>query len=297
MSTLAALNAEFGNDWLRFEAGGGGLPKAVVLAPGGSSVDVYLHGGHITSWRTSNGVERLFTSPAAQYSEGKAIRGGVPIIFPQFGPGPIQTHGFARNLPWQCVDFQFIDNKPTLTLRLCSESKSRDIWPFDFQLDLEVVVGDELAITLTCVNTGKEQFSFQAALHTYFALTDLQHVTIEGLAGLTYLDNLRQRAATQEAAEKLHIASEVDRIYLNTPELLTLSNINKKGESISIQKWNLPDAVVWNPWIEKTKQLSDLAPDNYKDFICLECGAIGNSIEVQPRYHYSGGVVFKVAGR
>lgn len=97
--TLEELNSEFGNDWVEFVAGEGGFPKAIINAQCGGRAEVYLHGGNITAWKTPHGRERLFCSSKAQYPPGKAIRGGVPIIYPQFGPGPITTHGFARSVP------------------------------------------------------------------------------------------------------------------------------------------------------------------------------------------------------
>lgn len=38
----------------------------------------------------------------------------------------------------------------------------------------------------------------------------------------------------------------------------------KGGKVISIQKINFPDAVVWNPWIDKAKGMADFGDEEYK---------------------------------
>jgi len=298
MDPLTLLNTDFGNKWVEFASGEGGFPKAIVRSQLGSRAEVYLHGGHITSWQTPNGREQLFCSSSAQFAADKAIRGGVPVIFPQFGPGnsvlgAIQTHGFARNTLWQVVDTQIVEDRPSITLRLESDNATKRIWPHDFQLDIEIFLSDVLEITLTCVNTGTTKFSFQAALHTYFAVPAIDSVAIEGLAGLNYLDNLKARQQSVENAERLTISSEIDRVYLAAPNTLTIHRTPDVA-NIRIEKWNLPDAVVWNPWVEKSRSIGDLLAEDYKRFVCLECGAIGTPIEVAPKYHYSGGVSFSV---
>lgn len=88
--------------------------------PSGDSVQVYLYGATVTSWKTSDGTERLFLSTAAVLDGSKPIRGGVPIVFPVFGPPPkdhptsqLPQHGFARNSNWEFLGSSSSENTST----------------------------------------------------------------------------------------------------------------------------------------------------------------------------------------
>jgi glucose-6-phosphate 1-epimerase len=161
------------------------LPRLRLVHPSGATAEVYLHGAHVTSWVPAGGSEALFLSRAASIAPGKAIRGGVPVIFPQFaGMGPLAKHGFARTQPWERVDDA--DRPNAVRLRLRDSDETRRIWPHPFVAELAVEVGDDwLSIALAIHNPGDAAFDFTAALHTYLRVGDVRRATVEGLAWAT----------------------------------------------------------------------------------------------------------------
>src|SRR5688500_11527362 len=143
------------------------LPKLRLSHASGGTAEVYLHGAHVTSWVPAGGSEALFLSRAATFAPGAAIRGGVPVIFPQFaGMGPLPKHGFARTQPWERVDDG--DRPNAVRLRLRDSERTRAVWPHAFVAELAVEVGDDgLSMALTIQDPGDSAFDFTAALHTY----------------------------------------------------------------------------------------------------------------------------------
>ncbi len=164
-----------------------------VKAADGSVAQVTLHGGHVISWRPGGGEERLFLSSAAHFGAGTAIRGGVPVIFPQFaGEGPLPKHGFARTATWDLIDL--VENtgagRATVRLGLGESAHTLAIWPHAFRAELTVSVGGPtLTVTLRITNSGAEAFSFTGALHTYLRVADVTQTQLLGLAGAPYRDS------------------------------------------------------------------------------------------------------------
>ncbi|KAH9711352.1 glucose-6-phosphate 1-epimerase [Citrus sinensis] len=118
---------------VRVTEGEGSLPKVVLTSAGGSEAELYLFGGCVTSWKASNDKDLLFVRPDAVFNWKKPISGGVPHCFPQFGPGPMQQHGFARNMDWSILDSENVEGNPVITLELKDGPYSRAMWDFSFQ--------------------------------------------------------------------------------------------------------------------------------------------------------------------
>ena len=281
---LGTLNRTFGiAGRIEFETGPGGLTIAKLTHRSGAVLVATLYGAHVLSWKDRFGKERLFLSNRAAYQPGKAIRGGIPIIFPQFGPGPLPTHGFARTSQWEIAETrELADGSLVLRLALTSSAETRNLWPHEFRAVFEVVLQDALFTSLAVENTGVAQFAFQNAFHTYFPVSDIAQIAVSGMGGLEYLDNLQGKARVREESQMVVIDREVDRVYLQAPRILGIEDAGA-GRSVQIDKDNLSDAVVWNPWIEKSKTLSDLAPEDFKRFVCVETGNIGSPVEVPPK--------------
>ena len=261
-------------DAVRALAGRNGLPKVALTHRSGSSAEVYLHGGHVTSWKTASGEELFFLSRESVFAPGKPIRGGIPVCWPQFGGrGPLPQHGFARTSEWQLTRTELLDNgMVTVELQLTETAETLAIWPHQFALGLRALL-DESALTVEVqvINTGTAPFDFQLALHTYFQVADVRQIAIRGLKGSTYIDALKDWSRSIEAHEEIRFDQETDRIYVNTGDSLSL-------DGITIEKRNLPDVVVWNPWIEKSQRMSDFGDDEYLRMVCVETG----SIETRP---------------
>jgi glucose-6-phosphate 1-epimerase len=261
------------------------LAKKQLSAANGAAVTFYPHGGHITSWITSDGRERLFLSERTEMHPGAPIRGGVPIAFPQFSKrGPLPPHGFARIMPWTVVDTHVGPSGTAVAhLQLLASDATRQMWDHDFQLDLLLAVGGmQLSITLQVTNTGDETFSFTSALHTYFRVSSIDTVTVKGLRGLDYCQfdqNYHQSSA------ELRIEGEVDRIYWGVPGTITLHD----GEdTIQVTAEGYPDAVVWNPGPDKSAALADMAADDYRHMLCIESAAIGQAVTLAPMMDWRG---------
>ncbi|MEO8858611.1 MAG: D-hexose-6-phosphate mutarotase, partial [Burkholderiaceae bacterium] len=198
-----------------------GLPGVELITPGGARATVLLHGGHVTSWIAAGGPEtvaqeQLYLSPRSSYGPGDAIRGGVPVIFPQFNArGPLQRHGFARNKPWELVSAQQEGNAAHAVLRLRDDAESRAAWPHAFVLELRVAIeGPTLELSLSCQNSGDAPLSFMAALHSYLRIGDLEATRLHGLAGVTYWDSVAD-ATLPQTQEWLQCEGDMDRIYFN----------------------------------------------------------------------------------
>lgn len=286
---IAELNRRFGiANALQFTEGENSLPKAILTHENGSSCESYLYGAHVTSYRTKEHGEILYLSPRADFSAGKAIRGGIPLIFPQFGPGALPSHGFARNRNWELASSQkAADGELKINFRLQADEATRSIWPETFVAEYEVGLSSRLSCSLRVTNRSQQAFSFQCALHSYFTVGDIGALTVKGLGGLDFLDNTKKKERARESRSDISIDSEVDRIYLGTPDELTLED-RKLGRRLCIGKQRFRDAVLWNPWIEKGASLKDLDPNAYKSFVCLETGAIEPSVLLAPGETFEG---------
>ena len=245
-----------------------------------SAAVVYLHGAHVTSYTPpTGGRDVIFVSRDAVYAPPKAIRGGVPLCWPQFGDmGPMAAqHGFARNSAF--VVEREEEGGACVTLLLAHAGGDGAPFPHAADVRVRVSVADgALTQTLTVNNTGRDRFEFTTALHTYFAVDDIDRVAVGGLHGAPYLDSLDGRARKIDTADAVTFDREVDRIYVGVPPRLT---IRDGARTIALTTRGLPDAVVWNPWIDKARATADMGDDEYKRFVCVEAavtqgsGAVG----------------------
>lgn len=273
------LNRHFGiGESLVFVDGEGKLPKAIMRDSLGHELELYLFGATITQWRSPRGVELLYLSPDCDFSGTKPLRGGIPLVFPQFGGGPLPAHGFARTNNWTPTKSSTKPNgEVVLILELKSNEATRSIWPHEFSAELEIKLGADLTTTLRVLNTGSTEFQFQNAFHTYFKIDDLTSTFVSPLNGLTFLDSTKNRAPGSESREKVTFPGEVDRIYVDAPNTVTLRD-DSRPLTFAIKKNNMADAVVWNPWIEKARNMKDLPDDGYKNFVCVETGNVAKPI-------------------
>ncbi|KAI3782241.1 hypothetical protein L2E82_12281 [Cichorium intybus] len=268
-----------------------GLDKVVLREINGSTAEVYLYGGHVTSWKNEHGEELLFVSSKSIFKPPKAIRGGIPICFPQFSNmGPLEAHGFARNRVWT-IDTDpppfpsNTTNRVFVDLLLKPTEDDLKIWPHSFEYRLRVTLGPGGDLMLTSrirnTNTDGKPFSFTFAYHTYFSVSDISEVRVEGLETLDYLDNMKNRERYTEQGDAITFESEVDRIYLSTPTKIAILDHEKKRTFV-IRKDGLPDAVVWNPWDKKAKAMADFGDDEYKHMLCVEAAAIEKPVTLKP---------------
>ena len=269
------LAAEFGvRDVVDF-AEQGGLVKAVVSRDGMRG-ELFLQGATVTAWQPPGERPVIFTSPNAIFAPGTAVRGGVPIIFPWFGPKRDEPkapqHGFVRAAPWKLEAVE--TSRPgevTLRLGIGEAEATSPFWPAAYRAVYTVTFGPALAITLTVQNRAGGEIVFEEALHTYFAVSDVTKVGVTGLGGTTYLDKVDgARRKTQDAAP-IKLTGETDRVYLSTPRQAVIEDAAWRRR-ILIEKDGAASSIVWNPWTEKAAAMKDLGADAWSGMICVETG-------------------------
>jgi len=256
------------------QPGAGDLPKVVLTAPDGARAEVYLHGAQVTSWRPAgDGDDRLFLSARSAFRHDAAIRGGIPVSFPQFaGQGPLANHGFARVLTWSLVWARAqADGSAGACFRLADSDTTRRLWPHPFSLELVVrLSGRSLDVALAVTNVGGEDFAFTAALHSYLRVRDVASTTVRGLHGAHYFDKVGGDHDCLEAAAELLIAGQVDRIYRTAPHDL---EVREHDRAMGVRASGFPDTVVWNPGAEAGASLADLGSGEERTMLCVEAAA------------------------
>ena len=249
-----------------------GLPACELSLPAGDRLVVALHGAHVLSW-VSGGQERLYLSPQSVMDGQAAIRGGVPVCFPQFNQrGPmadrLPKHGFARNVAWLADAAELSDDHARLTLRLKDSAQTRAWWPQAFALALHIDLSPgALQLTLDVHNTDTQALAFSGALHTYLAVPDVTQATLQGLSGQPEWDSLTNSHA--HAAEAIGFAAEFDRVYEAAPNPLTLNQSLHISQSPS---W--ANTVVWNPAQDLCKRLADMPDDGWRHMLCVEAAQV-----------------------
>ena len=261
---------------VRILANSGSLPKIVVTSRF-STAEIYPHGAHITHFQKNGEPPLLFLSRKSLFTPTKAIRGGIPICFPWFGAreGAIM-HGVARLSEWELSETAAApDGSVKVVFTLPSNILMQAGWPAA-TVTFTVTIAETLTMELSVANVTTQDFIFEACLHTYFHIGDIAQVSIAGLKGLTYLDKVDNFARKQEATDAVKISSEVDRVYLNSTGTVKVHDA-KLRRTLTVEKSGSASTVVWNPWIEKAKAMSDFVPDEYKEMICVEGGNVGDS--------------------
>ena len=263
-----------------FEDAPGGLVR-LRISTQLCAAEVYLHGAQVTHFQPAGAEPLLFLSASSFFAPGKPIRGGVPVIFPWFGPRAGRpdspAHGFARTLPWS-VEALAADDLGTvsLILRLDSDETTRAHWPHGFVLRQKMIFGTKLDLQLEVENVSAEPFPFEEALHTYLAVADVREIGITGLEDTAYLDKVDGAQRHQQSAEPIRITGETDRVYLNTRTTCVLDD-PKLARRITVEKSGSATTVVWNPWIAKAKAMADFGNDEWPAMMCLETANAGES--------------------
>ncbi|CAN5361614.1 D-hexose-6-phosphate mutarotase [soil metagenome] len=245
-----------------------------------------LHGAHVLSWITPDGVERLYLSPDALFDGRTAIRGGVPVCWPQFNQrGPLAKHGFARNLPWQAQAFDPA-TPSDLLFSLSDDAATRAVWPHAFEVALRVsVAADGLRIALTVRNIDTMPWSFTAALHSYLRVDDIANVRLDGLQGAARWDAVLD-VKQVEGADPLRFDSEFDSVYAAAPQQLRLAQ--PSGALGIAQSPSCTETVVWNPGAALSAKLADMPDDGYRHMLCVEAAAIDTPVTLEAGAEWQG---------
>jgi glucose-6-phosphate 1-epimerase len=255
----------------------GQLPALLLRAPDGAEATITLYGAHLVSWKSVSGTgaapqERMFMSRLSALDGKRAIRGGVPVIFPQFGErGAGMRHGFARTSTWRLLDSGEQDGAAFAVLGLNQGDlppQASSAWSYAFELALRVSVHDaELAMSLEVRNTGTHPFPFAAALHTYHLVDDVEAVRIDGVQ-----------------AETLAVTDKLDQVFERIAGTITFDN---GADKLLLQQSGFTDAVVWNPGAADAAALADMDDEEYRNFVCIEPAALGG-LTLEPGGSWKG---------
>ena len=233
-----------------------------------ATAKIALQGAHIFHYSRKDEDKILWLSSESDFTNGKPIRGGVPICWPSFGMNnpELSQHGFARTAFWKLIAYKDIDENTTgIIFELGHSKKSLRLWDYKFKLTLKVIVSDSLTMELTTTNIDTQSFKLTQALHTYFKVSDIEDVKIDGLEKKPYLDALSDERLEQDGT--VTFSQEIDRVYQEVDKAIKLNDSNR---TINIQNSGSSSVVVWNPWIEKGKGMSGMNQNAYKEFVCIE---------------------------
>lgn len=263
-----------------------GLPACELSLPQGDRLVVALHGAHVLSW-VSGGQERLYLSPASVMDGQAAIRGGVPVCFPQFNQrGPLADrlpkHGFVRNVTWQADAPVLASDHAHLTLLLNDNVQTCAWWPHTFGLQLQLEMSPcALQLTLTVHNTDLQPWAFSGALHTYLAVPDVTRATLQGLGGQPEWDSLTD--THDHAPDTLRFDAEFDRVYEAGPCALTFDQTLRISQSD-----NWANTVVWNPAQDLCQRLTDMPDDGWRHMLCVEAAQVFTPIALPAGERWQG---------
>ncbi len=233
---------------------------------------VSLQGAHLLFWQPSTEqTPVIWLSKQSKFEKGVAIRGGVPVCWPWFGASRTPSHGFARLVQWTLDSCNEDDNGVNLVLVLSQNQQTKSYFDKPFNVSLKIHLGKTCEVTLNC--TG--DFEATSALHTYFSIDNISHVIVKGL-GETYQERL---VVENKPVTVGHMTfnQEVDRIYTNANTEIT---INDNVRTVKLTTTDASDVVTWNPWIDKSKAMSDFGDEEYRYMVCVEAGRINKPLKL-----------------
>ncbi|KAL8941018.1 MAG: hypothetical protein Q9211_001994 [Gyalolechia sp. 1 TL-2023] len=266
--------------------------RVTASLPTGDRVVVLLYGATVISWNSANGKENLFLSSKASLDGSKAVRGGIPLVFPVFGPpkpdhatSRLPQHGFARISRWEYLGKSSSESSSLpntkgdasvkLDFGLSDSMLDSRTWDYSFNLTYSVTLSqDALETSLVVRNTGPSNYDFQVLFHSYLAVDDITKTTVAGLEEAAFIDKTQGAKKVEPAREPISITSETDRVYtLPSDQAITVAEGGTQRYEITRDM--LSDVVVWNPWVEKAKSMADFGPeDGYKGMLCVEAGSV-----------------------
>jgi glucose-6-phosphate 1-epimerase len=259
---------------VRAEIGPGNLPRLVVKT-GLGAAEVYFQGAHVTAWHPASASEPVLWMSGSTYFEmGKPLRGGVPICFPWFGAHASDAkapgHGFARLRDWNLIEAtESAAGVVMLALELASDRALTPLWPHAFRAVHRITIGATLTMALEVTNPSAEAFTFEEALHTYFAVRDVRNVTVTGLEQTEYLDKVTGFDRKNQGGDPIRFTGETDRVYLNTTATCVIDDPGARRR-VAIRKTGSEATVVWNPWIAKARAMPDFGDDEWPGMVCVE---------------------------
>ena len=250
-------------------------------------------GAQVLSYQEDDQPPLIWLSEQAAYKRGQGVRGGVPVCWPWFGglqrnpqtvqamhlqPAAAPAHGLVRNLDWQLQGIDSRDDGVQLEFVYNSATQPLTDWPHAAELRLSIRLDERLHIQLNSRNLGDTPLAISQALHSYFAVSDIRNVAVEGLHGCRYIETLEDWQQRQQNG-LLQFSGETDRIYQGTPAQLSILDRTWQRR-IQLHSSGSNSAVLWNPWIDKAQRLSQFAADAWPGMLCIEHANVLDDIRV-----------------
>lgn len=242
--------------------------KYIEVSNDSARAKIAVQGAHLFHYERVGEEPILWLSESSDLEDGKHIRGGIPICWPSFGLNnpELPQHGFARNRMWDLVNIiEDSSDSTQVIMELNDTKKSRREWDYKFNLQIKITISKTLKVELITNNRDSKPFKFTQALHTYFNISDISNVYVEGLDNKPYLDAVVNEKHIQKGDVAFN--SEVDYVYQEVDKDILLKDKNRE---IKIESEGSSSVVVWNPWIEKAKRMSGMKDETYREFVCIE---------------------------
>lgn len=257
---------------------------------------IALQGAQLLEYTPRGKRPVIWLSEDAEYKRGQGQRGGIPVCWPWFGaiernPAAVRAltqgenlpaHGLVRTRDWTIRSIHEHEDSTTIILNFITDNVVQNDWPHAAELQLQLTIGDSLRLELITRNLGAHPLALTQALHTYFAISAIDNVHVMGFENSRYIDTLDDwREQHQHGA--IQFSGETDRIYLDVPRTVQLHD-SGWNRTIHLRATNSVSAVVWNPWIEKSKRLSQFAHDAWREMVCIEtANVLDDMIELAPQ--------------
>lgn len=273
---------------------GTGSLQMIRLSTIAGSAEIFLHGAHLASWSPAGEEPVIWMSSANRFERSAPIRGGVPICFPWFGMKAGQPrapqHGFARISGWELIGALESADTLSVQLRLVDTEESRaSAWPSRFEATYSVTLGAELTLRLDVTNRDRTAFSFEEALHTYYAVSDSRQATVHGLENHTFLAKGATEVASE--AEPVLIGDGISRKYTSA----SAASIVDGSRTIHTRAAGASGGVLWNPGAEIARDMADFADDEWTRTVCFEPTNIAETaVWLEPGETHSMSVVISV---
>ncbi|MHB2093915.1 D-hexose-6-phosphate mutarotase [Pantoea dispersa] len=250
----------------------GELPILVISHPKVRSA-IALQGAHLLAWQPAGQQPAIWLSDKTPFVSGKAIRGGVPVCWPWFGPAGEPAHGFARNQPWTLTAHDENEDAVMLTFTLESNAQTKKLWPHDFTLLARFRIAEHCEIELEAWG----DYEATAALHSYFQVADIAQVEVSGL-GNSYIDKVQDNAIGSAADGKQTYPDRVDRIHTAAEDCSVIYDRAGKRQ-IEVYHHYQSDVVTWNPGPALSCSMADMPNDGYKTMVCVETARINKPMK------------------
>ncbi|MGS2718263.1 D-hexose-6-phosphate mutarotase [Eionea flava] len=283
---------------------------AIGIKNQAATAEVFLQGAQVTRYQPNNSSPFLFLSDACDYQSGQALRGGIPICWPWFGlldknpssvrqsvgflsaedsgsllaKGSLPAHGFVRERDWSVTSIRTPADNLTI-IELSYHVTDEPLWPFNTLLSYRIAIGKTLSVSLHVHNQSDKALTYSGALHSYLSINDIAHTRVSGLDGCHYYDALESDDENnwlfKQQEGDIVFSQETDRVYQTTGGAIQVRDGDNRV--LELTSSGSKSAVVWNPWLDKARTLSQFTTSDYTRMLCIEtANAVDDVVTLAP---------------